>query len=77
MPNWCSNDVEIHGSKEDIAALHELIGDNFDFNKIVPMPPELESETLGDTGCKRMVFCDKNMLCHHCQMHRSCEQVCR
>jgi len=40
MPNWCENNVEITGSKEEIKALREWMG-NFDFNKIIPMPQEL------------------------------------
>ena len=46
-------------------AFKALIGRDFDFNKIIPMPPELEADTLGDTGCKVMVVLDPNtMLCH-------------
>jgi hypothetical protein len=65
MPNWCTNDVVIAGSIDDIAKLKALIGDEFDFGKIIPMPIELEADSLGDTGCKVMVVCDtKTMLCH-------------
>ena len=41
MPNWCSNEVAITGSAEDIKVLHKLLGDKMDFNKIIPMPEEL------------------------------------
>ncbi len=46
-------------------ALKELIGDSFDFDKIVPMPEELKVDAVGETGCKVMVVCDHDtMLCH-------------
>lgn len=38
MPNHCTNEVDIWGSVEDIETLHHLVGDELDFNKIVPMP---------------------------------------
>jgi hypothetical protein len=44
MPNYCHNDIEILGNSEDIKKLRELVGDNFDFNKIIPMPEELEDD---------------------------------
>jgi len=65
MPNWCNNEVNINGSAKDIAALKELIGENFDFNKIVPMPECLAADSHGRTACDCMVVLDKeNMVCH-------------
>ena len=46
MPNWCQNEVKISGNKEDITKLIDLITDKFDFNKIIPMPEELEGFTF-------------------------------
>ena len=42
MPNWCTNEVTITGSEAEIKALHKFIGDKLDFNKIIPMPKELQ-----------------------------------
>jgi hypothetical protein len=65
MPNWCTNDVIIAGSVDDIAKLKALIGDDFAFNKIIPMPEEFDENGVGQTGCNVMVVCDpKTMLCH-------------
>jgi hypothetical protein len=65
MPNWCTNEVVIAGSALDIAKLKALIGDDFDFNKIIPMPVEFGENGVGQTGCTVMVVCDpKSMLCH-------------
>ena len=50
MPNWNTNEVEISGSKEDISKFLELVTENFDFNKIIPMPEELKNTTSGSLG---------------------------
>ncbi len=50
MPNWCQNEVSIYGDKEDIKKLKAevfTIDKNnkqpyLDFNKVIPMPKELE-----------------------------------
>lgn len=45
MPNWCQNRLEIDGPKEAIAKIVKacrLQEGEFDFNGIVPMPPELD-----------------------------------
>ena len=50
MPNWCQNEVSIYGDKEDIEKLKaevftvdEVTKQSYlDFNKVVPMPKELE-----------------------------------
>jgi len=41
MPNWCINEINISGSEEDIEKFLELVTEEFDFNKIIPMPEEL------------------------------------
>lgn len=65
MPNWCENEVSITGSKEDIAALKELIGESFDFNKIIPMPECLEADSHGRSACDVIVILDRDsMVCH-------------
>ncbi len=53
MPNWCQNEVSIYGDKEDIekikAEVFTIDKDNkqpyLDFNKVIPMPKELEDTT--------------------------------
>ena len=44
--------------KSLIEALKELIGDEFDFNAVIPMPAELEGFTGSSAGCNIMVVCD-------------------
>ena len=51
MPNWCQNEVSIYGDKEDIKKLKAevfTIDKNnkqpyLDFNKVIPMPKELDN----------------------------------
>ena len=45
MPNWCENRVDISGEPEDVKKFMELVGKKFDFQKIIPMPKELEDTT--------------------------------
>lgn len=45
MPNWCQNQIDVTGSKEDIKRFLELVTEKFDFHKILPMPEELEDFT--------------------------------
>ena len=45
MPNWCKNRVDISGEPEDVKKFMELVGKQFDFQKIIPMPKELEDTT--------------------------------
>jgi len=50
MPNWCSNRVEVYGDDEEIKVWKDLVESKeskFDFNKIIPMPKELEDTTKG------------------------------
>ena len=47
MPNWTQNDLVITGTKEAIDGVYGLLGDKFDFNKIIPMPKELQDDTHG------------------------------
>ena len=41
LPNWRQNKVEVSGKSEDIERFVNLVGDDFDFRKIIPMPEEL------------------------------------
>ena len=50
MPNWCYNRVEICGEPEEMDEFRKLVKSKespFDFNKIVPMPKELEGTVKG------------------------------
>lgn len=42
MPNWTTNEVKFTGEKKDIAALRTLMGDDFNFNAIIPKPASLD-----------------------------------
>ena len=42
MSNSCENRVDISGKPEDAKKFMELTGEKFDFQKIIPMPKELE-----------------------------------
>lgn len=44
MPNWVQNNISLYGEKENIKRVLELVKSDesaFDFNKIIPMPKEL------------------------------------
>jgi len=46
MPNWCMNRVEIFDTKENMEKFKEYVSDGdslFSFQKIKPMPEELEN----------------------------------
>jgi hypothetical protein len=46
MPNWITNNVELRGNKRQVEAILEFVKSDereFDFNKIAPIPKELEN----------------------------------
>jgi len=45
MPNWCENRVTVSGKSEEVKRLVEFVGKEFDFQKVLPMPEELEDTT--------------------------------
>lgn len=48
MPNWVQNNIYLHGEEKDIRKVLELVKSDeseFDFNKIIPMPKELEIDS--------------------------------
>ncbi len=48
MPNWCKNNLVIHGDKLEIQRAMKLLKDDegqLTFNKAVPMPLPLENTT--------------------------------
>jgi len=45
MPNWCSNEIKIHGTKEDVDAFEQHLSKSkipFDFNLFLPYPEEFK-----------------------------------
>jgi len=40
MPNWCECDLSIKGPKKKVQEVMDFIGEDFDFNKIIPYPEE-------------------------------------
>ena len=43
MPNWNENHVDITGNKEDVRRFIEMVTDKFDYNRVIPMPEELQN----------------------------------
>jgi hypothetical protein len=53
MPNWCINSLKVTGSLEDLTRFKEAIRseeEQFDFNRIIPMPEDLNIEAGSDVG---------------------------
>ena len=40
MPNWTANTLELSGSKEATQKFLDMMGDEFDFEKIIPKPDD-------------------------------------
>ncbi len=51
MPNWCTNEVTIVGEPDEVARFRDVVGDDFDFNALIPMP-----ELIRNTGSGSQVF---------------------
>ena len=50
MPNWCDNYISISANEETTERIHEYVRSEssaFDFNRIIPMPENIYSGTLG------------------------------
>lgn len=77
MPNWCNNQVNITGSKEDIAALKALLVDKLDFNKIIPMPEQLKTSDgmIGMTAGGTAVVKNENTKVFHMAGHCRAKEV--
>ena len=55
MPNWCENNVTISGDEKKVKAFIKFVTSKqskFDFNKIYPMPKELEGTVSGSESLK-------------------------
>ena len=75
MPNWVRTRLTFNGEKNRVAEIKELVkttgkddegrNDNeFDFNKVVPMPEELDiaSSLSGECGMRYLILKDKHLL---------------
>lgn len=52
MPNWCENEIDIAGPREDLIKFLQDVGfyetpETFSFNRIIPMPEELKNIHTG------------------------------
>ena len=56
MANICSNWVEIQGDKEQVKQMVELVGEKFDFNKVIPVEDDLRSEASEKWNCNSVAF---------------------
>jgi len=43
VPNLCENKVEVSGKPENVENFMKLVGKDFDFQKVIPMPEELQN----------------------------------
>ena len=76
MPNWVRTRLTFNGEKNRVAEIKELVkttgkddegsGDTneFDFNKVVPMPEELDivSSSSGECGMRYLILKDKHLI---------------
>ena len=55
MPNWCQNEITISGDEKEVKEFIKFVSSKeskFDFNKIYPMPKELEGTVSGSESLK-------------------------
>jgi len=55
MPNWCQNQVTVSGDEKKVKEFIKFVSSKkskFDFNKIYPMPKELEGTVSGSESLK-------------------------
>lgn len=51
MANCCLNEVSISGSQKEIKRFIELVSDDFDFNKIIPLYSITRQKAAENWGC--------------------------
>ena len=64
MPNWCQNEITISGDEKKVKEFIKFVSSKkskFDFNKIYPMPKELEGTVSGSESLKSSILF--NTLC--------------
>lgn len=55
MPNWCQNEITVSGDEKKVKEFIKFVSSKkskFDFNKIYPMPKELEGTVSGSESLK-------------------------
>lgn len=65
MPNWMYNEVTIFGDDNDLATIEALVKSDeseFDFEKIIPMPKDLNIDANPEEKTALVIYCDKNNL---------------
>ena len=48
MPNWTENKLEVSGTKEECEKFLAHMGEEMDFEKVIPSPKDMFQENLGD-----------------------------
>jgi len=56
MANICSNWVRITGDEADIDKVRKLVGEEFDFNKIIPLESGTAKQARENWGCNSIAF---------------------
>lgn len=56
MANICTNWVEVKGNEKQVKALFDLVGENFDFEKVIPTKSDSSSEAREKWGCSSIAF---------------------
>lgn len=56
MANCCMNYLTLSGDEEQIKSLFDLVGDNFDFNKLIPLDESDRYQSLEKWGCNSIAF---------------------
>ena len=56
MANICSNWITVTGESEQVQALYNLVGDEFDFNKVIPTENDSSLEAREKWGCSSIAF---------------------
>ena len=56
MAHICNNWVEISGDEGQVKQFVELVGKEFDFNKVIPLDTELKNEASEKWGCNSVAF---------------------
>mgnify|MGYP003152825950 CR=1 FL=1 len=61
MPNWTANTLELSGSKEATQKFLDMMGDVFDFEKIIPMPKILASRETKDLTAEDLLAAQEHI----------------
>jgi len=56
MANMCNNWVEISGDEKQVKQFIELVGKEFDFNKVIPTETDTRGEANEKWGCSSIAF---------------------